>query len=143
MAGSRRFADKLGQGAVQGILSPFKAGSGRIAPARLLPAHAKSARGALTGRNAAALARAALAATRGRFQIVHGENHAGFQIVQGRLVGGAALPVKDFHHEGITAAAATAWNCTAQAAAARYKCRGEGVYYVCVCVLCVCVLCAK
>ena len=99
MAGSHGPADELGKTAVEGLLSTLEARAGGTAGTGLLSAHAEAAGGALAGGDAAALALLLLAGARGGLEVVEGEFGI-LDVVEGGLIGGAALPVKDLHGEG-------------------------------------------
>lgn len=105
VTGSRGLTDKLGQATVQWDLSTFKTRPRRFTGTTLLSAHTKTARGALSSRNAPALALSGLARTGRWFQIVEREFII-FHIVNGAFVRLAAFPVKQFHGKCCGTAAA-------------------------------------
>lgn len=99
MSGSHGSADELGKTTVEGLLSTLEAGAGGTAGTGLLSAHAEAAGGALAGGDAAALALLLLAGARSGLEVVEGEFGI-LDVVEGGLIGGAALPVKDLHGKG-------------------------------------------
>jgi len=99
MSGSHGSADVLGKAAVEGLLTTLEAGAGGTAGAGLLSAHAEAAGGALASGDAAALALLLLTGAGGGLDVVKGEFDV-LDVVQGRLIGGAALPVEQLHGKG-------------------------------------------
>ena len=99
MSRSHGSADELGKTAVEGLLSTLEAGAGGTAGTGLLSAHTEAAGGALAGGDAAALALLLLAGARSGLEVVEGEFGI-LDVVEGGLIGGAALPVKYLHGKG-------------------------------------------
>mmetsp|Transcript_24296 Transcript_24296/g.55355 ORF Transcript_24296/g.55355 Transcript_24296/m.55355 type:complete len:211 (-) Transcript_24296:152-784(-) len=93
---SHGLADELRQPAVQRLLSSLEPGPRGTAGATLLTAHAESAGGSLTGGDAASFSFLAVTGSGGRLEVVQGEDE-GLGVVDGGLVGLAALPIEHLH----------------------------------------------
>ena len=99
VAGSHGLTHELGEAAVEGLLPSLEASAGGTAGAGLLAPHPEPARGTLACADSSALALLPLARSGSRLEVVEGEDRV-LHVVQGGLVGLAALPVEHLHGEG-------------------------------------------